>query len=226
MSPILKVLAPPSKDFSLYLVANRPSFKNREELFFDKILSAVDGGVTCVQLRDHESHLHEAMGIAVRLKNLLRGIPLFINTRQPFAVYREAHADGVFIEEAACLKQARKRLDRNALIGASAKTVEDNLFLNMTEQADYLSIKVAPSRSTCTKNDHILGIEGLSKACVMSSKPIIAVGGIQWESTAAIYRQLRPCDGIAMAGGIMNEKNPGETAKRIISLRKKILEAL
>ena len=46
-------------DLSLYLVANRPSFQD-ESLFFSKIMSAVKGGVSCVQFRDH-IHILEQM---------------------------------------------------------------------------------------------------------------------------------------------------------------------
>ena len=100
MSPIRRSFLPSRLPFglSLYLVANRPSFPD-EKLFFSKIMESVKGGVSCVQLRDHQSDFASALKTAARLRDMLKGIPFFINTLKPFEVARAVHADGVYLEE-------------------------------------------------------------------------------------------------------------------------------
>ena len=86
-------------DLSLYLVANRPSFQD-ESLFFSKIMKSVEGGVSCVQLRDRRD-LTSTLKTATHLKTMLqdKGVPLFINTSHLFEVAQAVSADGVYLEE-------------------------------------------------------------------------------------------------------------------------------
>jgi hypothetical protein len=74
-------------DLSLYLVANQPSFSDKH-VFFSKIQDAVRGGLSCVQLRDHQSDYPASLKIASRLKELLKEVPLFINTLESIKGYK------------------------------------------------------------------------------------------------------------------------------------------
>ena len=49
----------------------------------------------------------------------------------------------------------------------------------------------------------------------MTPYRVVAIGGLNLHLAASIYRELRPGDGIAMAGGIMNERDPYSTAQKI-----------
>ena len=137
-------------DLSLYLIANRPSFQD-ENRFFSKIMSAVKGGVSCVQLRDHKGDLSTTIRTALRLKNMLQGVPLFINTLQPFDVIHAVDAEGVYLEDNFPHSEARKLLGRKAIIGASVKTMEEVMALGQAKEVDYISVKVSPSKKTCPR---------------------------------------------------------------------------
>lgn len=139
-------------DLSLYLVANRPSFQD-ETLFFSKIISAVKGGVSCVQFRDHKSDLSVTIRTALRLKNMLQGVPLFINTLE-----------------------------------------------------------------------QLWGMERLRNVRTIIPHRIVAIGGLNLSCVEPVYRELRSDDGIAMAGGLMDEEAPNITAQKIQSIRQKIRE--
>lgn len=210
-------------DLSLYLVANRPSFRD-ENLFFSKIRSAVKGGVSCVQFRDHKSDLAATIRTALRLKNMLQGVPLFINTLQPFEVIHAVDAEGVYLEDNFPYSEARKLLGRKAIIGASVKTMEEVMALGGTKEVDYVSVKVSPSKKTCPRNDQLWGMEGLRNVRATTSHRIVAIGGLNLSCVEPVYRELRSDDGIAMAGGLMDEEAPNLTAQKIQSIRQKIRE--
>jgi len=210
-------------DLSLYLVANRPSFRD-ENVFFSKIMSSIKGGVSCVQFRDHKSDLTATIRTALRLKNMLQGVPLFINTLQPFEVIHAVDAEGIYLEDNFSYSKARKLLGRKSIIGASVKTMEEVMALGGTKEVDYISVKVSPSKKTCPRNDQLWGMDGLRNVRAIIPHRIVAIGGLNLSCVEPVYRELRSDDGIAMAGGLMDEEAPYITAQKIQSIRKKIRE--
>lgn len=222
---ILKSLLIPKErkllDLSLYLVANRPSFQD-ENLFFSKIKESVEGGVSCVQYRDDKSDFATTLKIAQYLKKLLKGTPLFINTLKSIEVARSVGAEGVFLENPFPYSEARKLLGRKAIIGIPVRTMDQVLGAGKSNEIDYLSVKISPSKKTCPRNDEIWGIEGLEKIRNDSPHRIVAIGGLNLENAESIYKYLNSNDGIAMAGGLMNDQNPRLTAQKIQMIRQGI----
>lgn len=159
-------------DLSVYLIANRPSF-NEENLFFPKILAAVEGGISCVQLRDYQSDFAPTIKTVSRLKSLLKKTPLFTNTLNALALLKATEVDGIYLEEAFDPFFARTLLGPKAIIGCPYKT-----HLSENSALDYITVKVVSSKRTCSRNDHIWGIECLQKICSLVHHKIVAVGGI------------------------------------------------
>jgi thiamine-phosphate pyrophosphorylase len=210
-----------SCNLSLYLVANRPSFQD-EQVFFSKILAAVRGGVSCVQLRDHQSSYLTSLEMASRLKDMLGATPLFVNTLESIKLAQAINAEGIYLEEGVTPSEARSLLGERVIIGAPVKTMEEVMATNQMQAIDYLSVKVFPSKKTCPKNTILWGIEGLRKIRLSSPHRIVAIGGLNLNSVEAIYKDLNMGDGIAMAGGLMGEENPYLTAKKIQAIQENI----
>lgn len=208
-------------DLSLYLVANRPSFQD-ENLFFSKIKELVRGGVTCVQLRDHKNDLASVVRTAICLKEMIQGIPLFINTLHPFEVVRAADAEGIYLEEKLSYVAAREQLGRKIIIGVPVKTMNEVLAAEHAHEIDYLSVKVAPSKKTCPRNDQLWGMEGLRSVRAISSRRIVAIGGLHLECAESIYRELHLDDGLAAAGGLMEGENPFLTAQKMQTICQRV----
>ncbi len=200
---------------SLYLVANRPSYPN-ENVFISQILKAVQGGVSCVQLRDDKSNFESTVKIASFLKRNI-SVPLFINTLNLFEVADAVDADGVYLEEPFPYSEARKRLGHTKIIGVPVKTIDEVLLMNQTD-VDYLSVKVSASKKTCPKNDVLWGMKGLEKARMHSSHRMVAIGGLNAECAEDVYRELHREDGIAMAGGLMDADQPDKVVEKILSI--------
>lgn len=211
----------PSYDLSLYLVANRPSFSD-ENLFLSKIAHSVKGGVTCVQLRDHTRDFSSIVRTAERLKKILNGVPLFINTLKSMEVAKAVNAEGIYLEEKECYSEVRRFMGKKIIIGVPTKTIEDVCKLEQDHDIDYLSVKVFPSKRTCSQNDILWGLEGLRKVRSLTGHRIVAIGGLNLACAESIYSELCNNDGVAMAGGLMDEENPYIVAQKIQFIHQKI----
>ena len=80
----------PAPDYSLYLVTDSDLSRGRSLL--DIVRAAIDGGVTCVQVREKNSASRAYLERLAPVRALLRerGVPLFVNDRVDVALAVEA----------------------------------------------------------------------------------------------------------------------------------------
>ena len=113
-------------DYSLYLVTDRGLAGGRSTL--EIVKAAVQGGVTCVQLRKKDCSTLNFIEQAFTIKDLLkaRDVPLIINDRVDVALAIEA--DGVHLGQTDMpLAIAKKIVGDSMIIGISAESLEDAL---------------------------------------------------------------------------------------------------
>ena len=187
----------------------------------DIVESAVKGGVTCVQLRDKKAPDEELTREAKLLKPLLSrySIPLIINDRIDVAM--AVDADGIHLGQSDMpIREARKLLGGNMIIGVSAESVDDAVRAE-TEGADYIG--VSPVFMTTTKKDirPPLGLEGVTEIRKRVRIPLVGIGGINVENVGSVIRA--GADGIAVVSAIVSAVSP-EAASR--ELLEKIQSAL
>lgn len=65
-------------------------------------------------------------------------------------------------------------------------------------------------------------MEGLRNVRAISPHRIVAIGGLNLVCAESVYRELHIDDGIAMAGGLMEEESPYITAQRIQAISKRL----
>jgi len=105
-------------DYSLYLVTDRGLARGRTTL--EIVRTAVQGGVTCVQLREKTCPTREFITEALAIRAFLRvhGIPLIINDRVDVALAVEA--EGVHLGQRDMpLAMARAIVPGSMVIGVS-----------------------------------------------------------------------------------------------------------
>ena len=159
----------------LYAITNRKD--ETTELFLNKIEKALNGGVTCIQLREKELSKDAFTAEAKAVKRLCKRycVPLIINDRLDVAL--ESGADGVHVgQEDADISEIRRITGKNFIIGATAKTVEQ---AKAAEQkgADYLGVGAVFPSPTKTNAKRIKS-EELMDICTSVSIPSVAIGGI------------------------------------------------
>ena len=167
-------------DLRLYAVTDRRALP-AEVTLAQAVEAALDGGVTCLQLREKEASAGEILALARTLLPLCRArrVPLLINDRVDIAL--AAGADGVHLgQEDLPLPEARALLGPDRILGATAHTVEEALRAQ-AEGADYLG--VGAMFPTGTKTNTIpTSADTLKAICAAVSIPVVAIGGVNAEN--------------------------------------------
>jgi len=198
-------------DYSLYLVTDRGLSLGRP--LEDVVMSAVSGGVTCVQLREKESSSREFLELSRKLREALSGfdVPLIINDRLDIAL--ACGADGVHLgQNDMPLEEARRILGDKVIIGISASSVQSAIEAERGG-ADYIG--VSPVFPTPTKEDTspALGLSGLREMRKAVKIPLVGIGGLNSGNAADVTRS--GADGIAVVSAIMSAPDPEQAARRI-----------
>jgi len=198
----------------LYLVTDRGLCGGRplEEV----VRLAVEGGASCVQLREKGLSTREFVETASAVKSILRpsGVPLVINDRVDVAL--AVGAEGVHIGQGDMpYETARRLMGRSAIIGLSVETWEDVEEARDLD-ADYLG--VSPVFPTPTKTDtrSAWGLEGLARIRAYVKHPLVAIGGMNRQNAAAAVRA--GADSIAVVSAICSAPDPFREARELSSL--------
>lgn len=202
----------------LYAVTDR-SWVGRQTLY-EQIEEALKGGVTMVQLREKNLPEEEFVIEAVQIRELCRRhhVPLIINDNVDVAL--KSGADGVHVGiEDVPVAEIRRRVPKDFIIGATAKTVEQAQAAEKAG-ADYLGVgAVFPSPTK--KNAVRITAELLKEICGSVSIPAVAIGGISSENVMEI--RGGGMKGIAVVSAIFAAENI-ETAT--VRLKEKVRELL
>ena len=186
----------------LYAVTDR-SFVGRQTLY-EQVEDALKGGVTIVQLREKNLDEDEFVAEAMQIKELCRryNVPLIINDNVDVAL--KSGADGVHVGiEDAPVAEIRRKVGKDFIIGATAKTVEQ---AQVAEKAgaDYLGVgAVFPSPTK--KNAIRITNEQLKEICSSVSIPAVAIGGISLKNVDGL--EGGGMDGIAVVSAIFGAED-------------------
>lgn len=192
----------------LYLIAD---FSYGEE----KLERALRCGVDIVQLREKNLSSREYYRRAVKMRELTHRYDtvFIVNDRLDIAVL--ADADGVHLGQSDVpVKEARRILGADKIIGATARTVEQAVQAK-EEGADYLGS--GAWYATATKSDAVLLEEEVYKRILeKSGLPNVAIGGITAQNCERPLRCGAP--GLAVSAGILQ----GDIEENIAGFRKKL----
>ena len=189
-------------DISLYLITDSTGLETDELL--KKVEDALKGGVTILQLREKEKNTREYIEIAEKVHSLTKkyNVPLIIDDRVDVAM--AVDAEGVHLGQSDMpVNIARKILGEDAIIGATAKTVEQAKAA-YEQEADYLGVgSIYP---TTTKVKTVLtSVETLDEICNSVSIPVNAIGGLN-KGNIDILKGI-PISGICVVSAIMKAEN-------------------
>lgn len=155
------------------------------ETLSDAVLQAIEGGATLIQLREKELSENEFLDEAFRIKEICasKKIPLIINDNVKIA--KETDACGVHIGQSDMeLKEARKILGAEKIIGVSCQTVEQALQAEKNG-ADYLGVGAIFSTSTKADAENV-SISTLKEICRAVKIPVVAIGGISLQNMSQL----------------------------------------
>ena len=162
-------------NLSIYLVTDDAFFKDRD--LISTIEQAIQGGITALQYRFKQKSSRQMYEELLVLRELTKryGVELVVNDRVDLALAVEA--DGVHVGEKDLPPDVvRKLVGDKMYIGYSVNSLEK---LREVEHLPIDYIGFGSIYETSTKKDYkLVGIEALRQAVKMTSKPIVAIGGI------------------------------------------------
>lgn len=198
----------------LYLVTDQKSLRGRT--LTDVVLAAVQGGVSCVQLREKHLDNRDFHAQAVALMDLLRpfNVPLVINDRLDIAL--ACGAQGLHLgQNDLPVEKARALLPEHVFIGWSVETPE-HVAQSAQLPVDYLG--VSPVFTTPTKTDTAppWGLVGLREVRAATPLPLVAIGGIQARNAAQVM--AAGADSLAVVSAICSAADPRASAQHLRNL--------
>ncbi|MDE5834457.1 MAG: thiamine phosphate synthase [Ruminococcus sp.] len=196
--------------FKLYAVTDRTHLNGKS--LAEAVEQAIQGGVTCVQLREKNISYNEYISIAKEIREVCHnyGVPLIINDNYRVALASGADGVHVGIEDTA-VSEIRENVGENFIIGATAKTVEQAINAQ-ADGADYLGVGAVFPSSTKTNAIRITP-EKLKEICNSVDIPVVAIGGISPENLHII----KDCgqSGIAVVSALFAQEDIKRSAERL-----------
>jgi thiamine-phosphate pyrophosphorylase len=188
----------------------------------DVVLKAVQGGVSCVQLREKDLPTRDFIGEAVAVKKILVPfhVPLIINDRVDVAL--ACGADGVHLgQQDMPYAMARKLMGDKVIIGLSVETWED---VEAVEKLDVNYIGVSPIFTTPTKTDtkEPWGLAGLRKIRAFSRHPVVAIGGINASNAQAVAEAGADC--LAVVSAVCSADDPAAAAVKLKNIMDDVMK--
>ena len=199
---------------SLYAITDRTHLNGIS--LIEAVEQAIQGGVTCVQLREKNISFPEYVSIAKTIREVCNkyGVPLIINDDYRVAI--ASGADGVHVgADDMAVADIRNHVGDNFIIGATAKTIEQALKAQ-SDGADYLGVGAVFPSPTKTNAIRITP-ETLTEICRSVEIPVVAIGGINLENVHLI----KDCgqSGIAVVSALFAQNDIVHSAEL---LRKKL----
>jgi len=170
----------------------------------------IEAGALALQYRNKKDGAREVLEVARRLAGIARssGVNFFVNDRADIA--RLCGAPGVHVgQEDLGVEQARVVMGAEGWIGVSTHS-EAQFRKAAQTSADYIA--VGPIFGTTTKEnpDPVVGTELIRSVRALTTKPIVAIGGITLERAAEVLEA--GADSVAVISDILRAQDPAQRA--------------
>lgn len=169
-----------------------------------------DTGVTILQYRDKSAEPQQVLQNATLVRKIFTDIEcrMILNDRADLAAL--AGWDGVHVGQGDLSPEdARRVVGAGRWVGVSTHT-EEQVRLAELSCADYVA--VGPVFATGTKLDAepVIGLEGVRRARGLTTKPLVAIGGITRENARSVVEA--GADSVAVISGLWIE---GESVAKV-----------
>jgi thiamine-phosphate pyrophosphorylase len=185
----------------LYAILDASRFSD-----FSAMLSVAEelqaGGVTLLQYRNKVGNARRILEDARGLKRrMAKSVRLVMNDRADLCV--AAEFDGVHVgQEDLSPESARRVIGPDLILGVSTHNPEQLQQGNPTS-ANYLAIGPVFGTSSKENPDPVVGLDGVRQARVLTTKPLVAIGGITRENARAVIEA--GADAVAVISDLLGE---------------------
>lgn len=183
------------------------------ETYLQFIEACIQSGISCVQLREKTLSQRELFHFGCALKSLLDSynIPLIINDHVDLC--KKLDAFGVHLGQSDLdVKTARTVLGPEKIIGLSVNSLEQ-LQQSEKQPIDYIGLGAIFPTGNKADVETIWGLNGLQQASARTSRPIVAIGGINECNARSVMEA--GAQGIAAIGAFHSASNPFLTIQKL-----------
>jgi thiamine-phosphate pyrophosphorylase len=195
----------------LYAIVDADVLKKRRVRLRKFAVGLRAAGVSLVQYRDKSGSPAEVLAGAAVLREVFAetGCMLIMNDRADLAVL--AGFDGVHVGQGDLLPEDAKAVVARGIVGVSTHT-EEQVRVADASCADYVAI--GPVFATGTKADAeaVVGLEGVRRARALTTKPLVAIGGITRENARSVVEA--GADSVAVISGLFVDGESVENVAR------------
>jgi len=180
----------------------------------------VIAGVIVVQYREKSANAQRMLEIARKLRDgywrtsaaAPHGPKLIMNDRADLCL--AADFDGVHVgQDDLSPDSARKIVGAKRWLGVSTHNSRQVREAEETS-ADYIAIGPVFTTASKAKPDPVIGLEGVRQARTLTSKPLVAIGGITRENCCSVMDA--GADSVAVISELI--RHPGKTAEEFLRI--------
>jgi thiamine-phosphate pyrophosphorylase len=167
-------------------------------------------GIRFLQYRDKEATDDVVQQRAALLRTIFPDGCLLLNDR--VSLVAATRCDGIHVgQEDLSPAQTRATLGPEVLIGVSTHG-EDQLRGATRSPADYIAIGPVFATTSKVDPDPVVGLEGVRAARAMTTKPLVAIGGINRSNCAAVIHA--GADSVAVISDLI--PRPGSSTGKLV----------
>jgi len=197
----------------LYVILDAALLPSDPIEFVKRLMGA---GARLFQYRNKTAPARELLQAAQALNVTVRqeGGTFLVNDRPDIA--RLAGASGVHVgQEDLDLDAARKIVGPHALAGISTHNLEQ-FRIAAHSDADYIAVGPVFETHSKANPDPVVGLELIREARKLTTKPIVAIGGITLEGATDVIRA--GADSVAIISDILAARHPAARVKQYLEI--------
>ncbi len=206
----------------LYAIADRGTLDKRGVSVAEFVSELRDAGVTLLQYRDKDGGTQQVLRAAAEISAVFVGVDamLVMNDRADLAVlagWKAVHVGqgDLLPEDAKVVLRAATRSGAG-FVGVSTHVVEQVMAAD-AGTADYVAVGPVFGTSTKLNAEPVVGLEGVRRARVLTTKPLVAIGGITLDNARSVTEA--GADSVAVIGGMFVEgRTVGEVARDFLEI--------
>jgi len=198
-------------NLSLYVITDR--LLMRRCPYLEVVARAIEGGATCIQLREKDLATRELFSLAEQLRKLTRekGVTFIVNDRLDVAL--AAGADGVHLgQDDLPLSAARRLMPPGMILGASAGSLQEARQAQAMG-ASYLGVGAVFMTGTKPDAGKPIGLENLAAICRGVNIPVIGIGGINAANAGQVIEA--GARGVAVISSVVAADDVAAAAREI-----------
>ena len=209
----------------IYAITDRNSIErgHQGKKITDAVEQAIIGGATIIQIREKQLNFQDFLNEAIEVKQITNkyNIPLIINDNVEVAL--ACKADGVHIgQDDMNIKEARKILGNNAIIGVSATNLQEAIEAEKNG-ADYLGVgALFPEYMQSKPDAKCVSLEELRLITQSVRIPVVAIGGIKMQTIDRL--KDTNIDGVAVISAIFANNDIVQATKEFVNATRAVIK--